>query len=328
MAAFMARVPAGPPCIGVMSCTSLPTASYPSSGSMDVITASTASATACAPPNSTGSHMASLGSSGSPLSSSSAPSHSGSACSLSGNLPALTSWAVAMMALPSLCRYTFFSATLGTASTSRSSPSTLPGPTDGSWSASPTTSRCACFGSAEMSAPAIWTSSMDASSRMTTSHPRGFPLWRANLVPMPASRWSSSPQGPPSSRRCTVDAGLKRLLFSSATAENESVRRWAARPVGAHSATFLSLVIHILAMSCVTNVLPVPGPPVMSMTGEFAARTTASTCSSESFHEFCSSIFLSQLRALSFTSFERAPALILGPRTSATLFSARCSVGR
>ena len=101
------------------------------------------------------------------------------------------------------------------------SASTWPGPTEGSWSASPTSSRPASSGSAASSASISGTSTIDISS--TTSRSQASSFSGPRRKPRPGSA---------SSRRCRVLASRPVL----------SLRRRAARPVGAAEGD-----VHLLA---------------------------------------------------------------------------------
>ena len=96
------------------------------------------------------------------------------------------------------------------------SASTWPGPTDGSWSTSPTRITAACGGTARSSACISGTSTIEVSSTTSRSHSSGCASCRLK----PPLRGSTS-----SSRW---------IVFASRPVVSES--RLAARPVGAHSA--------------------------------------------------------------------------------------------
>ncbi len=98
------------------------------------------------------------------------------------------------------------------------SASTWPGPTEGNWSTSPTTSRAAAFGIALSSACISSTSTIDVSSMTSRSQSRGFSLSRRK----PPVRGSTS-----SSRW---------MLLASKPVT--SFMRLAARPVGAHARAY------------------------------------------------------------------------------------------
>ena len=98
------------------------------------------------------------------------------------------------------------------------SANTWPGPTDGSWSISPTIRRAASSGTAFISACISMTSTMEASSTTSRSQSSGLSL----------SRLKPPPLGSTSSSRWMV-------LASNPVA---SVMRLAARPVGAQRSSF------------------------------------------------------------------------------------------
>ena len=58
----------------------------------------------------------------------------------------------------------------------------------------------------------------------------------------------------------------------------DSVMRFAALPVGAHRRTFLFIASNILIIDSIIVVLPVPGPPVITVTPFNIDCTTASFC--------------------------------------------------
>ena len=59
-----------------------------------------------------------------------------------------------------------------------------------------------------------------------------------------------------------------------------SLMRLAARPVGAASRTRSPAFFNAAMMPCVVVVLPVPGPPVSTMTLEVTACRIAASCTS------------------------------------------------
>ena len=122
----------------------------------------------------------------------------------------------------------------------------MPGPTDGSWSTSPTRINPARFGTARTSECISGTSTIEVSS--TTRRPQASVLdsLRVNR-PVPGSI---------SSRRWMVFASKPVV----------SVSRFAARPVGAHSRHFTPLARRIIRIEFTSVVLPTPGPPVMTTT--------------------------------------------------------------
>ena len=141
------------------------------------------------------------------------------------------------------------------ASTSRS---TSPAPTEGSWSTSPTSSRCAPGGTALISLLARIRSSMLASSTTIRSASIG---WSRSKLGSPPGRSCSS--------RCTVVAGCP----------DSSVNRFAARPVGAASTIFARFAAANVITDLTVNDFPQPGPPVNTATRCVSASRTACSCS-------------------------------------------------
>ena len=123
--------------------------------------------------------------------------------------------------------------------------STSPAPTEGSWSTSPTSSRCAPGGTALISLLARIRSSMLASSTTIRSASSG---WSRSKLGSPPGRSCSS--------RCTVVAGCP----------DSSVNRFAARPVGAASTIFARFAAASVITDLTVNDLPQPGPPVSTAT--------------------------------------------------------------
>ena len=138
------------------------------------------------------------------------------------------------------------------------SPSTWPGPIEGSCAGSPTSSRCVPSGQASSRAAVSSTSSIEASSTTTTSASSGHSSLRAKPPEVPCA---------PSSR-CTVTAGWS---VSSSS-------RLAARPVGAARAMSVPLARSSLTMAATVRLLPVPGPPVSRLTPAPSTCATASAC--------------------------------------------------
>ena len=149
---------------------------------------------------------------------SSAPNRKKSGCSPNtGGRPALIRCALTTTPDCWACRKMVVSRTRGMVSAASTSRSTSPAPTEGSWSTSPTSSRCAPGGTALISLLARIRSSMLASSTTIRSASNG---WSRSNVGSPPGRRCSS--------RCTVAAGCP----------DSSVNRFAARPVGAASTIF------------------------------------------------------------------------------------------
>ena len=114
---------------------------------------------------------------------------------------------------------------------------------------------------------------MEVSSTMTASASMGLSSSRAKRL---YSEISSPGCAPNSSKRWMVLAG-RIVAFSM---------RLAARPVGAARAVTMPLFSKIVSTWFRIVVLPVPGPPVMTQTGQEAASITARSCSSESISSF------------------------------------------
>ena len=176
-----------------------------------------------------------------------------------GIWPLLMRWALTTMWLCAAWRKTSVSRATGSTRLSRMSRSTLPAPTLGSWSASPTSTRRVPGRTALSSERMSSRSTMDISSTMTTS------AFRGSSSVLPKSGASSSSPAAYSSRRWMV-------LASWPVA---SVMRLAARPVGAARETVRPAPCIRRMMQLMTVVLPVPGPPVMTTTGDSAAMRMA-----------------------------------------------------
>ena len=171
-------------------------------------------------------------------------------------MPALTACAVVMMRLVAACRWISTRRVTTTAPDRMMSPSTWPGPTEGNWSASPTSSTAIPGGTAFSTCAIISTSTIDVSSMTSRSPSSGCRSVRRNCPFF----------GLISSRRCSV-------LASSPVA---SVMRLAARPVGAPSSGRTPLAARIVRMARSTVVLPTPGPPVNTTT--LCARAVSTAC--------------------------------------------------
>ena len=167
-----------------------------------------------------------------------------------------------MMADCSAWRNTSVRVTESTAPLRRMSPSTLPGPTEGSWSGSPTITRRHPGFRAASRASISGRSTMLISSTMTASaSSRSFSFFLkatspvSSLKVMPRQRW---------------------MVWASR--EHSSLIRLAARPVGASSSTVRPMRSSRVTVPRVEVVLPVPGPPVSSSTPLRAASSTARRC--------------------------------------------------
>ena len=151
---------------------------------------------------------------------------------------------------------------MGTAPLRIKSENRLPGPTDGSWSGSPTSTSRQSPRRAERRAAIRGTSTMETSSTMTASTSRGsYWSWVKASCPVLGSK-------PVSSSRWMVEASV----------EHSSPRRLAARPVGAARAVSSPMASNRASTPRRQVVLPVPGPPVRSITCREAAISTAWRC--------------------------------------------------
>src|SRR5215467_53310 len=175
-----------------------------------------------------------------------------------GGWPRLMRWALTTMPDRRACRKTWVRRTRGMAPAASRSRSTSPAPTEGSWSMSPTSSRCAPAGMALTSLLARITSIIEASSATTRSASRGL-----------SRSYRGSPPGCSSSSRWMVEASWP---VSSAS-------RLAARPVGATRTTVAFLAAASSTTERTVKLLPQPGPPVSTATLLVSASLTASCCS-------------------------------------------------
>mmetsp|Transcript_31135 Transcript_31135/g.87268 ORF Transcript_31135/g.87268 Transcript_31135/m.87268 type:complete len:256 (+) Transcript_31135:786-1553(+) len=191
-----------------------------------------------------------------------------------GMPPVLTVCACRTMEDSWAWRKTSASSTLGTSPQSSRSLNTLPGPTGGSWSASPTSTSCASEGSASSRAAARGRSSMEHSSTSTASASRGLARLRAKLPPMLSLECTSVSALPSYS-------SSRWMVWASYPVTSNSL--WAARPVGAQSLTRLPMAFHSLTMVRAVTVLPQPGPPVSSRARVLAAVCTEASWVSLSF---------------------------------------------
>ena len=170
--------------------------------------------------------------------------------------PRLIPWAVVTIRLCAAWRNTSVNRTTGTAPEAMMSASTWPGPTEGSWSTSPTISIAASSGTTATSARISITSTMDVSSITSRPQSSGFSPSRRNPPVL----------GSTSSRRW--------IVFASNPVA--SLIRLAARPVGAHSRISTPLADRMRRIELTIVVLPTPGPPVITETFEESAARTAS----------------------------------------------------
>lgn len=154
------------------------------------------------------------------------------------------------------------SRTVGMRSETMMSASTAPGPTEGNWSTSPTRRTAALSGMARSNCDIKATSTIETSSTMTTSARSGFVCVCTKPIEVRSN----------SNNRWMVLASRPVV----------SVRRFAARPVGAHSRTSIFLAWRICRILVTMVVLPTPGPPVITMTLLPRTMATASRCEGES----------------------------------------------
>ena len=139
------------------------------------------------------------------------------------------------------------------------SASTWPGPTDGSWSTSPTSMTAACGGTARSSACISGTSTIDISSTTSRSHSSGCDSCRLN----------------PPVRRVHLEQAVDRLRLEAGRLR-QPLGRAAGRRARAPPATPRAPTTARIAFSSV--VLPTPGPPVMTRNFDATARRSASAC--------------------------------------------------
>ncbi|CCZ95004.1 uncharacterized protein BN495_00271 [Corallococcus sp. CAG:1435] len=137
------------------------------------------------------------------------------------------------------------------------SASTLPAPTLGSWSLSPTSTMRVPFSNAESKLYISVTSTMDSSSTTTTSHGRVLFRLYLNII-LPSC--DSYPN-----KRC--------IVFASRSVLCDSLL--AALPVGAQNSNRKPVAVRISAIQRIIVVFPVPGPPVMTVTPFISADLTA-----------------------------------------------------
>ena len=162
-----------------------------------------------------------------------------------GGRPALTLWAFTTMPDCCACLKIFVSRTTGSACDPIMSLSTSPAPTEGSWSTSPTSSRCAPGATALTSLFARITSTIDVSSITTRSASSGL-----------AASNSGSPPGCSFSSRWMVAASWP----------VSSARRLAARPVGAARTILAFRAFASSTTERTVKLFPQPGPPVRTAT--------------------------------------------------------------
>ena len=181
--------------------------------------------------------------------------------SSTGICPALMGCAFTTIPDRAACRKILVSRTTDSDPAARRSASTSPAPTDGSWSTSPTSSRCATGATALTSLLAKITSTIEVSSTTTRSASNGF---------------MASKDGSPPGRNCSS------RWMVAASWPISSASRLAARPVGAASTILAPLARASSTTDRTVNDFPQPGPPVSTATFEVRARRTASACSGAS----------------------------------------------
>ena len=178
-----------------------------------------------------------------------------------GGWPALIRCALTTMPDCWACRKILVSRTTGSVPAVSRSRSTSPAPTEGSWSTSPTSSRCAPGGTALTSLLARIRSTIEVSSTTTRLASSG--VVASNEGSPPGRSWS---------RRWMV----------AASCPVSSASRLAARPVGAASTTLAPLARASATTERTVKLFPQPGPPVSTATREVSASRTASSCSGAS----------------------------------------------
>ncbi len=105
-------------------------------------------------------------------------------------------------------------------------------------------------------------STMEHSSRITASHSKGSDSSRLKITSFP------SPEKPASRRRCMVEASRP----------VSSLMRLAARPVGAVSNAVSPILSYSDRIARIEVVLPVPGPPVITIIWRRAAFCRIRRC--------------------------------------------------
>ena len=180
----------------------------------------------------------------------------------SGCSPLFIMCALRTMRLSAFWRKISVRRTVGTTPLRMISEKTLPGPTDGSWSASPTRSmRQSDFSALSMACMSVM-STIEHSSMISAS--------QASLSSSSLPKTTVSPSSDifAPSMRWMVDASMP----------HSSLMRFAARPVGAARYVSSSSSSYMASTALSMVVFPVPGPPVMTSMRFFAARAIASRC--------------------------------------------------
>ena len=177
-----------------------------------------------------------------------------------GISPLFILWAFIVIRLVSDCLNISWSFVTLTHPLSIKSLSTFPGPTDGSWSTSPTITSLVPIFIAFKRLDINDISIIEASSIIITSHSRG------DSSPFANTSNVSSPVKPISKSLCIVFASLWVA----------SVIRFAALPVGAAITTLKLLSSNMSIIQFIMVVFPVPGPPVIISTPCWKAPLIAS----------------------------------------------------
>ncbi len=223
--------------------------------------------------------------------------------------PSRIRWALRTMSLVAACRKILVRVTWRKALDSRRSCRMLPGPTEGSWLASPTRIRCVPGLIAERSDWNSHRSTMDISSMMMAEASRGWSLSFSKANALTASLSGSA----------AWYSRSRWIVFASRPVA--SAMRFAARPVGAARRTGFSSPSKQRMIALIVVVFPVPGPPVRSITPPAAALRTASFCRSSS--RIFSSSSICRMRSSTVSCFmPPAPAASRSKRSLATAPSA------
>ena len=194
-------------------------------------------------------------------------------------IPALILWALVTIWLSAACLNIWFSFTTLQKPDCIISFSTLPGPTDGSWFASPAIIRRVPGTIALKSACKRYISTIENSSTIIASASSGCNSFLSKCKPDDLS----SPIPPFISKSlCIVWASLPEV----------SDILLAALPVGAASSTSSPSSSRIFIIVFIVVVLPVPGPPVIISTPSIAAWHTACFCKSSRTMPCCWSRFI------------------------------------
>ena len=145
-------------------------------------------------------------------------------CSGSGICPRLIQWALTTIRLSAACRKTSVNRATGSLPDAMMSASTCPGPTDGNWSTSPTSSRAACSGTARVGA---------FSTSRSRRRPAGRSRGRCPRFERTRRAWGRFPGGDgwswprcPSARSCAWrPAGRRRQQDTNALGDQDAQDR-------------------------------------------------------------------------------------------------------